>query len=88
MAFGGLAMMACLLDVLSARVFQSLLLGSVFLLGGGVLCVLGILGEYAGRIYDQVRGRPLYVVKEHSGEAHVGLKVLASGDQKANRPAA
>jgi hypothetical protein len=48
---------------------QAILLGSLYLLGGGILCVLGVLGECLGRIYDQVRDRPLYVVKETSASA-------------------
>ena len=31
---------------------------------GIVLLVLGIMGEYIGRIYDEVKARPLYVVNE------------------------
>jgi dolichol-phosphate mannosyltransferase len=45
------------------------LVGSLYLLGGGILCVLGVLGECLGRIYDQIRDRPLYVVKEASASA-------------------
>jgi dolichol-phosphate mannosyltransferase len=32
-------------------------------LNGVILLILGILGEYIGRIYDETRDRPLYIVK-------------------------
>ena len=42
------------------------MLTSLHLIGGGILCSLGLLGEYLGRVYEQVKGRPLYLVKEAS----------------------
>ncbi len=53
--------------VTGAIVGQASTLILVLFLGGIQLIFLGIIGEYLGRIYDEVRARPLYVVHHTLG---------------------
>ena len=37
---------------------------SILAFGGANLLSIGIVGEYVGRIYKQVKGRPIFIISE------------------------
>jgi glycosyltransferase involved in cell wall biosynthesis len=45
----------------------------LLLIGGAQLIGLGVIGQYIGRIYDEAKGRPLYVVSELVDSASLAL---------------
>lgn len=56
----------------------AMLLCSVMVLGGAQLLMLALLGEYVGRIYVEVKGRPLYIVFNRV-ETGSGAGFISSG---------
>jgi dolichol-phosphate mannosyltransferase len=90
--FGGAALLGVGLLLLLGACGRGLFVGGVdwgwtalmvtmLLVGGSMLCGLGVVGEYVGRIYEQVKGRPLYLLKEASPERMAAALPFDEGDE-------
>lgn len=55
------------IDLATPLIGFTLITIALFFLGSVQLFCIGILGEYIGRIYEEVKGRPIYTVKEIGG---------------------
>jgi glycosyltransferase involved in cell wall biosynthesis len=87
MHFGALVALAAFLYVIWELVRTALygvetpgyvtLIGAVIGLGGLQLLVLGVIGEYLGRIYNETKRRPHFVIKETSSPNHDDVPLAA-----------
>jgi dolichol-phosphate mannosyltransferase len=79
------ALAACMLLPLSTVAVVGFgVTASVFFMGGLLLLTLGILGEYVGRVYDEVRNRPLSLISAvHRAQmmipSQTGMVAVTSG---------
>jgi hypothetical protein len=61
--------------------FSSTIL-TILLIGGIQLVSIGVFGEYIGRIYQEIKGRPTYVIRDKVTAPNTGMRpVNETNDQ-------
>jgi polyisoprenyl-phosphate glycosyltransferase len=63
----GIAALAALISLIVSTPLTAVAWGlacAMFLVGGALLLCMGVLGEYIGRVYDEVRQRPLSIINK------------------------
>ena len=57
----------CIITSTAIQAYQAIILLILFFSGVQIL-LFGIIGEYLGRIFNESKNRPLYLVNEYNGE--------------------
>ena len=57
----------CIITGVVMQAFQAIIILILFFSGVQIL-LFGIVGEYLGRIFNETKHRPLYLVNEYNGE--------------------
>ena len=57
---------------------------ALVVVGAIQMFVLGLLGEYIGRLYNEAKRRPLYIIQEIAGEAREEARLGYVADATAN----
>lgn len=74
----GVAALSALISLIASSPWYSVgwgIAAAVFLVGGALLLCMGVLGEYVGRVYDEVRQRPLSIInKVYYASTAVGVE--------------
>jgi glycosyltransferase involved in cell wall biosynthesis len=83
LADGAYAVARQLLGYPNVRGWTSVM-AAVCLIGGGMLISIGILGEYVGRIFEEIKGRPLYVISDTANVE--GSSSMIGGSRSTGRP--
>jgi hypothetical protein len=62
--------------------YPSLVVG-LMVIGGVQLLMIGILGEYIGKMLNEIKGRPVYFVAEHSVKSADEVRAKAAAENAA-----
>jgi polyisoprenyl-phosphate glycosyltransferase len=86
----GMAALMALVSILSSSPWNAVgsgIASAVFLVGGALLLCLGVLGEYLGRVYDEVRQRPLSIINKvhYASESASALDPSAEYEEEERR---
>jgi glycosyltransferase involved in cell wall biosynthesis len=78
------AVVCCLAALMSSSSLGYGIAAAIFLTGSLLLVCMGLLGEYVGRIYDEVRARPLSLINAVYAPGEMGLRQLDGYESRAN----
>ena len=62
-SYGAYILMRALINGSTVQGWSSLIV-SIYFIGGIIISMLGIIGIYLGKAFDQMKGRPLYIVRK------------------------